>query len=89
MPTAVVTGGAGFLGSHLCDYLIAMDYRVVCVDNLDTGSLQNIEHLRGDDFLFINHDVTQPPGVDEPIDSSTTSRPWPARSTTCAFPCTR
>ena len=58
MPTAVVTGGAGFLGSHLCDHLVARDFRVVCVDNLDTGSLQNVEHLRGDDFVFLNHDVT-------------------------------
>ena len=42
MPTAVVTGGAGFLGSHLCDYLIERDFRVICVDNLDTGSLQKV-----------------------------------------------
>src|ERR687888_923175 len=59
MPTAVVTGGAGFLGSHLCDYLIERDFRVVCIDNLDTGSLQNIEHLRGENFEFCNHDVTE------------------------------
>jgi dTDP-glucose 4,6-dehydratase len=59
MPTAVVTGGAGFLGSHLCDHLIAKGFRVICVDNLDTGSLQNIEHLRGEDFRFVNHDVTE------------------------------
>jgi dTDP-glucose 4,6-dehydratase len=58
MPTAVVTGGAGFLGSHLCDHLIAKGFRVICVDNLDTGSLQNVEHLRGDNFVFVNHDVT-------------------------------
>ena len=59
MPTAVVTGGAGFLGSHLCDYLIERDFRVVCIDNLDTGSLQNIEHLRSENFEFVNHDVTE------------------------------
>ena len=53
MPTAVVSGGAGFLGSHLCDYLLAKGHRVICIDNLDTGSLQNIEHLQnGEDFLF-------------------------------------
>src|SRR5882724_7852767 len=68
MPTAVVTGGAGFLGSHLCDHLIAEDYRVVCVDNLDTGSLQNVGHLRGDNFLFINQDVTLHLELDEPVD---------------------
>jgi len=69
MPTAVVTGGAGFLGSHLCDHLLAKDYRVVCVDNLDTGSLQNVEHLRGDNFLFINQDVTHHLEIDEPVDA--------------------
>jgi dTDP-glucose 4,6-dehydratase len=58
MPTAVVTGGAGFLGSHLCDHLVSRDFRVICVDNLDTGSLQNVEHLRSDNFVFVNHDVT-------------------------------
>ena len=67
--TAVVSGGAGFLGSHLCDYLLANGHRVICVDNLDTGSLQNIEHLRnGDDFLFQNHDVTEPFFIEERID---------------------
>jgi dTDP-glucose 4,6-dehydratase len=69
MPTAVVTGGAGFLGSHLCDHLISKDYRVVCVDNLDTGSLQNVEHLRGDNFLFINQDVTLHLEIDESVDA--------------------
>ena len=59
MPTAVVTGGAGFLGSHLCGYLVEQGFRVVCIDNLDTGSLQNVEHLRGENFEFVNHDVTE------------------------------
>jgi dTDP-glucose 4,6-dehydratase len=68
MPTALVTGGAGFLGSHLCDRLIEDGRRVICVDNLETGSLQNVEHLRGDRFLFINHDITSHLSVDEPID---------------------
>jgi dTDP-glucose 4,6-dehydratase len=68
MPTAVVTGGAGFLGSHLCDYLIARDFRVVCVDNLDTGSLQNVEHLRGANFGFVNQDLTGHIEIAEPID---------------------
>jgi dTDP-glucose 4,6-dehydratase len=59
MPTAVVTGGAGFLGSHLCDYLMERDFRVVCIDNLDSGSLQNVAHLRSENFQFVNHDVTE------------------------------
>jgi dTDP-glucose 4,6-dehydratase len=68
MPTALVTGGAGFLGSHLCDRLLEDGYRVICVDNLETGSLQNVEHLRGDQFLFINHDITEHLEIAEPID---------------------
>jgi dTDP-glucose 4,6-dehydratase len=68
MPSAVVTGGAGFLGSHLCDHLVGKGYRVICVDNLDTGSLQNVEHLRGDEFQFINQDVTLHLELDEPVD---------------------
>jgi dTDP-glucose 4,6-dehydratase len=68
MPTAVVTGGAGFLGSHLCDRLIGRDFRVICIDNLDTGSLQNVEHLRGENFDFRNHDITQHVEVEESVD---------------------
>jgi len=56
---AVVTGGAGFLGSHLCDRLLAEGIEVVCIDNLLTGSLANVEHLFGrDGFTFVKHDVT-------------------------------
>jgi dTDP-glucose 4,6-dehydratase len=68
MSTCVVTGGAGFLGSHLCDHLIARGNRVICVDNLETGSLQNVEHLRSDAFTFIPHDVTAHLEIDEPVD---------------------
>ena len=68
MPTAVITGGAGFLGSHLCDALVADGLRVICVDNLETGSLQNVEHLRGDSFAFVNHDLTGHLRIDEPVD---------------------
>src|SRR3954463_4018817 len=68
MPTAVVTGGAGFLGSHLCDHLVERGLRVVCIDNLDTGSLQNVEHLRGESFEFVNHDVTDYIDVDGEVD---------------------
>jgi dTDP-glucose 4,6-dehydratase len=68
MATAVVTGGAGFLGSHLCDHLLAQGHRVICLDNLDTGSLQNIEHIRDPIFTFVNHDVTEFIEIDEPVD---------------------
>jgi len=68
VPTALVTGGAGFLGSHLCDYLLARGERVICVDNLVSGSLANIEHIRDERFVFLNHDVAEPILVDEPID---------------------
>jgi dTDP-glucose 4,6-dehydratase len=68
MPTSVVTGGAGFLGSHLCDYLIEQGHRVVCVDNLESGSLENIAHLRGELFDFSYHDLVEPIEVDGPVD---------------------
>jgi dTDP-glucose 4,6-dehydratase len=68
VPTAVVTGGAGFLGSHLCDALVRDGSRVICVDNLETGSLQNVEHLRGDQFMFVNHDITGHLEVEGPVD---------------------
>jgi dTDP-glucose 4,6-dehydratase len=68
MPTAVVTGGAGFLGSHLCDFLVADGFRVICVDDLETGSLQNVEHLRDAAFEFVNHDITGHLEIDGPVD---------------------
>ena len=68
MPTAVVTGGAGFLGSHLCDHLLKQDYRVICVDNLQTSTLRNLEHIRSDGFVFVYHDVIDPIAIDEPVD---------------------
>ncbi len=68
MATCLVTGGAGFLGSHLCEYLLARDHRVICVDNLETGSLLNIEHLRGDAFRFEPIDITTHFEIDEPLD---------------------
>jgi dTDP-glucose 4,6-dehydratase len=68
LSTAVVTGGAGFLGSHLCEYLVQAGDRVICVDNLDTGSLQNIEHIRDDAFVFVNRDMIHHLELDEPID---------------------
>jgi dTDP-glucose 4,6-dehydratase len=68
MPTCLVTGGAGFLGSHLCEELLRRSNRVICVDNLETGSLANIEHLRDPDFVHLNLDIVSPYFVDEPID---------------------
>jgi dTDP-glucose 4,6-dehydratase len=68
MTTSIVTGGAGFLGSHLCEYLLGQGHRVICVDNLDTGSLKNIEHIRDEEFRFLNHDMTEHLEVDEPVD---------------------
>src|SRR3954451_24221853 len=68
MSTCMVTGGAGFLGSHLCDELLGRGHRVICVDNLETGTLANIEHIRSPYFVHLNLDITQPYFVDEPID---------------------
>src|SRR5579864_4068158 len=68
MPTSLVTGGAGFLGSHLCDELLARDHRVICVDNLETGSLANIAHIRTEKFVHLGIDIIEPYFVEEPID---------------------
>jgi dTDP-glucose 4,6-dehydratase len=68
MPTSLVTGGAGFLGSHLCEELLRRGHRVICVDSLETGTLRNIMHIRDPDFVHRNVDITQPYFVDEPID---------------------
>jgi len=67
--TAVVTGGAGFLGSHLCDRLISEGFRVIAIDNFITGGSDNIEHLAGNqDFRFIRHDVSEFIFVPGPVD---------------------
>ena len=69
MSTCLVTGGAGFLGSHLCDELLARGHRVICVDNLETGSLANIEHIREPErFEHLGIDIIEPYFLDEPID---------------------
>ncbi|MTD46174.1 NAD-dependent epimerase/dehydratase family protein [Conexibacter sp. W3-3-2] len=68
MATCLVTGGAGFLGSHLCDELLRRGHRVICVDNLETGSLHNIEHIRVPEFEFRQLDIIEPYFVDEPVD---------------------
>ncbi len=64
----LVTGGAGFIGSHLCDFLLAQDCEVVCMDNLLTGSAQNIAHIRDPRFLFVKHDVTNYIVLEGPVD---------------------
>src|SRR6188508_891127 len=64
----VITGAAGFIGSHLAETLLAQDYSVVGIDNLLTGDLANIAHLAGKDFVFIKHDVTNYINVDGPVD---------------------
>ena len=68
MGTCVVTGGAGFLGSHLCEQLLGAGNRVICLDNLETGSLQNIEHIRDSGFEFRNLDITEHVEVPEEVD---------------------
>src|SRR5579875_170007 len=68
MATCLVTGGAGFLGSHLCDELLARGHRVICVDNLETGSLRNIEHIRHERFVHLNLDIIEPYFIEESID---------------------
>jgi dTDP-glucose 4,6-dehydratase len=68
MPTSLVTGGAGFLGSHICDELLARGHRVICVDNFETGSLANIEHIRGPEFRHVHADIIEPFFIDEPVD---------------------
>ena len=68
MSTCLITGGAGFLGSHLCDELLHRGNRVICVDNLETGSLANIAHIRTDQFVHRHDDIIEPYFIDEPID---------------------
>src|SRR6266487_4712662 len=70
VPTALVTGGAGFLGSHLCDRLLADGYHVISLDNLQTSTIENIANIRRAEprFLFVPHDVTETIEVDEPVD---------------------
>src|SRR5438128_10244740 len=67
---AVVTGGAGFLGSHLCDRLIEMGYYVRCMYNLSTGSTENVAHLLGNSrFRFVKHNVVDYLYVEGPVDA--------------------
>jgi dTDP-glucose 4,6-dehydratase len=69
VPISPVSGGAGFIRAHLGDYLGARGHEPICVDNLDTGSLQNIQHIaHSDDFVFVSHDLTQPLFLDHEVD---------------------
>ena len=69
MPRTLITGGAGFLGSHLCDRFLEDGHEVICIDNYLTGSPKNIAHLRGHRrFRFIEHDVTRFIRIDGPLD---------------------
>lgn len=68
--TNIITGGAGFIGSHLCQYLLNQDQRVICVDNLITGRMQNIEPIQDHpNFTFINYDVIKPIKIAEKVDA--------------------
>ena len=68
MPRTLITGGAGFLGSHLCEYFLDKGHEVIAMDNLCTGTIDNIAHLRSEAFSFIKHDVTQYIYIDGPLD---------------------
>ncbi len=68
MPRSLVTGGAGFLGSHLCEFLLKKGHQVIAMDNLLTGTIANIEHLQSEDFKFIKHDVTEYIYIAGPVD---------------------
>src|SRR4029079_6443092 len=67
----LITGGAGFIGSHLCERFLAEGHEVICVDNLITGNLANIDHLRGETprFRFLHHNISCPLVIDGPLDN--------------------
>ena len=69
MKSSLVTGGAGFIGSHLCDFLLNKGFSVICMDNLITGSKENIKHLeKNKNFRFVNHDISKHIKVDGKLD---------------------
>ncbi|MFH0868042.1 MAG: UDP-glucuronic acid decarboxylase family protein [Candidatus Woesearchaeota archaeon] len=69
MKTILITGGAGFIGSHFCDFLLGKGFNVICMDNLITGNKKNIEHLSvNKNFVFVNHDVSKHIKIDDDID---------------------
>ena len=68
MERTLVAGGAGFLGSNLCDFLLSEGHEVICMDNLITGSMDNIAHIKSERFHFVNHDVSRQIEVDGPLE---------------------
>ena len=68
MPRILITGGAGFIGSHLCEFYVGLGYDVIAMDNLLTGNVANIAHITDDNFTFVKHDVTNYIFVDGPLD---------------------
>jgi dTDP-glucose 4,6-dehydratase len=68
VPRALVTGAAGFIGSHLCEFLLDQGFSVVGMDNLVTGDVENIQHLTGRDFVFVKHNVTNYIPLEGPLD---------------------
>jgi dTDP-glucose 4,6-dehydratase len=68
MPRMLITGGAGFIGSHLCDYYVAKGFEVIAMDNLLTGNINNIAHITSENFTFVKHDVTNYIYLDGPLD---------------------
>src|SRR3954453_14316420 len=69
MPRTVITGGAGFLGSHLVERFLAEGHEVIAIDNLLTGSIENIDHIRSEQFHFIKQDVTEYLYIKGPVDN--------------------
>ena len=68
MKTMLVTGGAGFIGSNLCEYLVNKGNKVICVDNFYTGNINNIKNLDSSLFTVIKQDITEPLKIEEDID---------------------
>jgi len=85
MPRTLITGGAGFIGSHLCDHFLRLGHEVICMDNLLTGDSANIAHIRNQNFLFIKHDVTNYIYVEGRLVIYFTSPPLPALSITRSY----